>query len=220
MLDPVMIAVMATVTHPPQQQRSRESLEKLMVAGLEVLEEDGWDGFTIAAVAKRAGVGGASVYRRFEDKEALLLALHERFGQELSSQSLPAFRSLARADLDLETLVRRLLEETANIYLRREGLMRFFVLHSRVDPRLAASGDREIRALSLEFEDALLAHRDQFGCADPELAVAVSFQSVLDSFLGLVLQSGRAHSELDWEVMTEQLSAMTLAYLRADPPKT
>ena len=39
----------------------------------------------------------------------------------------------------------------------------------------------------LEFEEALLAHRDQFKCADPELAVAVCFQSALDSFLRLVL---------------------------------
>jgi hypothetical protein len=97
--------------------------------------------------------------------------------------------------------------------------MRFFVLHSRVDPRLAASGDREVRALALEFEDALLAHRDQFRCADPQLAVAVCFQSVLDSFLALLLGTGRAHAELGWETLTEQLSAMTLAYLRAEPLK-
>src|SRR3954452_24454317 len=140
---------MSLVTHPPQQQRSRDSLERLMVAGLQVLETEGWDGFTIAAVARKAGIGGSSVYRRFEDKEALMLALHQRFGQEINSLFLPAFRRLAREDLDLEPLVRRLLKETAKIYQYREGLMRFFVLHSRVDPRLAASGDREVRALAL-----------------------------------------------------------------------
>jgi AcrR family transcriptional regulator len=210
---------MSLVTHPPQQQRSRESLEKLMVAGLEVLETEGWDGFTIAAVAKRAGVGGASVYRRFEDKEALLLALHARFGQDLMDKSLPAYRALARSDLDLEPLVYGLVGELATTFRRHEGLMQFFIVHSRVDPRLAAAGDREIRATAFEFEQALLAHRDQFRCANPKLAVAACFQSVLDSFISLSQGTGRHVDELDWDVMVDQLSAMTVAYLRAKPTR-
>ena len=99
---------MSHVTHPPQQERSRESLEKVMVAGLDVLENEGWEGFTMAVVARRAGVGKASIYRRFEDKEALLLALHARFGEELMREWQPAMRELAESDLELEPMVRGL----------------------------------------------------------------------------------------------------------------
>src|SRR4051812_9689247 len=103
-------------THPPRQKRTRDSLDRLMAAGLEVLAEDGWDAFTIAAVAKRAGVGTASIYRRFEDKDAFKLALHRSFSDQLSADWLPAFRSVARADLDLETLVPTLIDALAKSF--------------------------------------------------------------------------------------------------------
>lgn len=202
-------------THPPQQKRTRDSLERLMAAGLDVLADDGWEAFTIAAVAKKADVGTASIYRRFSDKDAFKLALHRSFSDQISASWLPAFRSLARTDLDLETLVRRLIDALASSFRDNERVMAAIVRGAIADPRLRVVGDREIRALALEFEDALLAHRDQFGAVDPERAVAVSFQVSFDSFNRLLLFGGQAHPELDWEDLTDELSRMTLAYLRS-----
>jgi len=41
---------------PPQQRRSRESLERVLKAGELVLEQKGYEGFTIAEVSRRAKV--------------------------------------------------------------------------------------------------------------------------------------------------------------------
>jgi AcrR family transcriptional regulator len=210
---------MPVVTHPPRQKRTRESLEKIMSAGLQVLASKGSDGFTVAAVAERAGVGSTAIYRRFEDKDTLLLALHQRFSDEFLSTWRPSYRALARADLDLDALVRGFVGEMAAAYRHHEKLLRVFVTLAINDPRIADAGDRAVAAMALEFEEALLAHRDQFRCAKPELAVAMCFQTAQDSFLRLVLYGRQAHDELGWEPLADELSAMMLAYLLASPAR-
>jgi AcrR family transcriptional regulator len=210
---------MAIVTHPPKQKRTREALERILRSGTQILATSGWDGFTIAAVAERADVGSSAIYRRFKDKDALLLALHRRFEDDFLASWRPAYRALGRADLELEPLVRGFIEEMAAAFQHHQKLLRVFVIRAAVDPRIADAGDRSVAAMALEFEDSLLAHRDQFTCANPELAVAVCFQSALDSFLRLVLFGRQAHPELGWDRLTDELSAMTLAYLLTERPR-
>jgi AcrR family transcriptional regulator len=45
---------------------------RILRAAIEVFGDDGWGRFSIEAVARRAGVGKASVYLRWPNKEALL----------------------------------------------------------------------------------------------------------------------------------------------------
>ena len=188
-----------------------------MTAGLQVLETEGWDGFTISAVAARAGVGRAMVHRRFKDKDALLVALHAQFGEQIRTEFLPRYRAVARSDRDLDDLVEALIGELSATFRSREGLMRFFISRARVDERLAASADREVRVVALEWEHALLAHRAEFRCANPELAVTISFQLAFDSFVALLEGGSRSHPELSWDTLTRELSVVTLAYLRTEP---
>jgi AcrR family transcriptional regulator len=206
----------ALVTHPPKQKRTREALERILRAGLQILATSGWDGFTIGAVAARAGVGSSAIYRRFKDKDALLLALHRRFEDDFLASWRPAYRALARADLELEPLVRGFIGEMAAAFEHHEKLLRVFLIRAAVDPRIADAGDRSVAAMALEFEESLLAHRDQFTCPNAELAVGVCFQSALDSFVRLVLFGRQAHPELGWDRLTDELSAMCLAYLLSE----
>ncbi|MEP9363505.1 TetR/AcrR family transcriptional regulator [Nocardioides sp. CN2-186] len=46
--------------------------EKILAAALAEYGEHGWSGFTMDAVARRAGVGKSTVYLRWHDKDALL----------------------------------------------------------------------------------------------------------------------------------------------------
>lgn len=49
-----------------------------MAAVFELIGESGFAGFTVEAVAERAGVGKATIYRRWPNREALILAAAER----------------------------------------------------------------------------------------------------------------------------------------------
>src|SRR3954453_10834195 len=63
---------------PPLQTRSRESLERVLEAGQQLLEDAGWEGFTVQEVSRRAGVSIGSIYARAPSKDALILAVYDR----------------------------------------------------------------------------------------------------------------------------------------------
>ncbi|MGB7621434.1 MAG: helix-turn-helix domain-containing protein [Terriglobia bacterium] len=58
---------MAGKTLSPKQTRSRQPLERLSKAALDVLEDRGLDGTTIPRIATKAGLSPGAVYRRFQD---------------------------------------------------------------------------------------------------------------------------------------------------------
>ena len=59
--------------------------DKILAAALEEYGEHGWSGFTMDAVARRAGVGKSTVYLRWHDKDALLTEAVTRHGIELTT---------------------------------------------------------------------------------------------------------------------------------------
>jgi AcrR family transcriptional regulator len=57
----------------PGRPRSAEADEAIVDAALAVFAEEGFDGLTMEAVAARAGVGKATVYRRYPGKAELVI---------------------------------------------------------------------------------------------------------------------------------------------------
>ena len=63
-----------TATHPtPGRPRDPEVDRRIAQAALDLFGDAGWAGFAMEAVARRAGVGKASLYLRWSSKEALLV---------------------------------------------------------------------------------------------------------------------------------------------------
>ncbi|MGH2609674.1 MAG: TetR/AcrR family transcriptional regulator [Tepidiformaceae bacterium] len=85
----------------PREQRADDAVRR---ATLELLEEVGYGGLSIEAVAARAGVGKPTIYRRFRSKAELVFA-HAIHGPELGP--VPDTGSLRE---DLTALTQRILE--------------------------------------------------------------------------------------------------------------
>ena len=83
----------------PRQKRSREMVARLLDATATTLGERGLDGTTTNHIAERAGVSIGSLYQYFPDKDALVAALLERMGNDISQN----FRAQA-AVVDLNQL--------------------------------------------------------------------------------------------------------------------
>lgn len=95
-------------THPASgtsagRPRSEEAHQAILDATLELLAEVGFSALTVEGVASRAGVGKATIYRRWASKLPLVA---EAFGQ------LPAFEDVDTGSLadDLKQMLRRYLE--------------------------------------------------------------------------------------------------------------
>lgn len=73
---------MSAVPLPPGRPRDPDLDRRIAEAALDVFGDAGWAGFAMETVARRAGVGKASLYLRWSSKEALLTdAVTLRFTQ-------------------------------------------------------------------------------------------------------------------------------------------
>src|SRR5437868_13816777 len=80
---------------PPQQQRSRESFERVLEAAVELLETEGYPGFTLAEVSRHARVSIGSIYARVSSKDDLFYAIHERVMAQIGVEN-EVFSDLTR----------------------------------------------------------------------------------------------------------------------------
>jgi AcrR family transcriptional regulator len=77
----------------PSQARGEAKFERLLDAAHSLIEEQGVEEFSLADVAKRAGVATGSAYHFFPNLEAIFIALVERYDQaftEIVSEPIEA----------------------------------------------------------------------------------------------------------------------------------
>jgi AcrR family transcriptional regulator len=66
---------MAEVRQGPGRPRDRGIDQSIVRATQELLSERGYSGLTVDAVADRAGVGKAAIYRRYANKQDLIFSV-------------------------------------------------------------------------------------------------------------------------------------------------
>src|SRR3954470_13798978 len=136
---------------PPKQRRSREAWNRVLDAGVAILEEAGYDAFTIAAVCQRARVAPPAIYARTASKDALFLAVYEHGIARLRADEA-VFADAARwADLEPAALVRQAVAEMVGISLRHQSFLRAVVLISAAHPEVQRRGSRYSRELGEQF---------------------------------------------------------------------
>ena len=168
-------AAAAAGTEPPRRGRPRDARcdHAILQATLDMLAEGGAANLSIDGVAARAGVGKATIYRRWSSKEALLL---EALGTDTTTLASPDTGNL-RSDLEayFEALIERLRES--------EG--------SDVLPHLieAACYDAEVRTSLDEYLSSrqkplrsILQRAQQRG----EIAAGIDLKVVADLLVGPV----------------------------------
>ena len=163
---------------PPKQQRSREAWNRVLDAGVALLEAGGYEAFTIAAVCERAAVAPPAIYARTTSKDALLLAVYEhgiarlRADQgRLRDAEVPEGRAPA-------VLVRAVVAETVAIPLRHQAFLRPVVLLSAAHPEVRSRGSRYSQELGEQFLEALTPALSAVTHPDPEAAVRGAFGTV------------------------------------------
>src|SRR5881227_2724109 len=139
---------------PPLQNRSRESLERVLIAGKKLLEEVGWEGFTIQEVSKRAKVSIGSIYARAPSKEALILAVYDRAIERIAAENAAGLTGDEAWDrMKTPDLIAGAVQEVGTQTLRHERLLSRIMNRAPVDPVIKARGDVQIRRLGERFEE-------------------------------------------------------------------
>ena len=81
----------------PVRGPGRDTLDNILTAAGQVLDDAGYEGLSTTAVAQQAGVSTATVYRHFPDKHAVLRALVIRLQSERAASFVPLYEQVATA---------------------------------------------------------------------------------------------------------------------------
>jgi AcrR family transcriptional regulator len=162
---------------PPLQRRSQESLERVLQAGLEVLQQDGFEGFTLQEVSRRAGVSIGSIYARVPSREALIMAIYEQ-AMSWTDEQNQIIRDAIRDDLSPRERIEAIVADTANDMLGHADVLRVFMRQAPLNPDIWQRGAEKSHETSRVFERTILEHREDISHPEPELAVDVAWRMV------------------------------------------
>jgi AcrR family transcriptional regulator len=98
--------------YQPQQQRSRETLQRVLDAFVELLAKKPFEEITMAELARRSRIAVTSIYARFENKQALVLAAHERHRDDMIREIDKLLDPAAWEGASLDTIARKVMSAT------------------------------------------------------------------------------------------------------------
>ncbi|MFI5614146.1 TetR/AcrR family transcriptional regulator [Amycolatopsis sp. NPDC051903] len=193
---------------PPQQARSRASLQKVLAAAERVLADGGIAEFTVAAVAERAGLSVGAIYRRFSGKDQLLHAVKDQVLGQLETSVSDALRSSAPG-----------LREVFGAFTG--ALARTFAHHDRIFPELldgqrAEGRERGLQALA-SIQQALVEAAEpclgEVRRPDRAPAVRMAARTVIGSCVHRAATSRFWSDGLSWTTWATETTELALAYL-------
>lgn len=164
---------------PPKQARSRRTMDRIASAALELVEEVGVEGATIAAIVRRAETSVGSFYARFPGKEDLIRHLRDRVWTEATERWDGALEGEAWEGLSLarvvEGVVGLLLRSMEADYQRRKVLGPELRSGAKVSSRAHVFHAHLLRTVLPLF----LARRGAISHPDPESAVQFGYRVVV-----------------------------------------
>jgi AcrR family transcriptional regulator len=209
-----------TPYHPPQQKRSRESLERLLDAAEEQMAAVGIESFTIADVVRQAELSVGAFYARFPDKKSLLHAVQNRFYNRVEPLLHARMRERASGAANLAEAVDILLDTLIRHITGNRELSRAFMMHSVFDPVMRARGERINKERREVFSSVLLEHRDEIGHEDPKLAIDVAYGLYAALVRGTLVfgQQHELYIDVSNKTVEDELKRALILYLRGEAP--
>lgn len=203
---------------PPRQVRTQESLERLLDAAEELLQDKRFEDVHVSEIARRAETSVAAFYRRFKDKDALLHALHERLCEEAFATAEDALAPARWAGASIREILGSVVPFLIDAMKSRGALDRAVYQRGLSDEAMRERSNRLIRYVMEGLSDLMLARDAQITHPEPANAVAFSLLQLV-SLLVHTYTVGLSDVELvpmSDEQIAQRLIDSCVAYLGAD----
>ncbi len=211
-----------TPSNPPRSRKGEQTRGRLVKAGKEVFERDGFLNARISDIAKRAKVSYGAFYHYFDSKEQLFREVAEAQEERLTAppDEMADPRPTRLTPLDrIREANRRYLER----YRREARIMGVIEQVSRYDPYVNAARMASQRHFSQRSEAAIRRWQSE-GQVDARVNPAIAADalgSMIARFAELWLTQG--YREYDFDEVVEQLTllwANALGLDRTQPANT
>ena len=190
----------------PKQERSRATVERILAAGQRCLAEHGYEGTSTNRIADAAGISPGSLYQYFPNKDAVVVAVIDRFTDALTAQI--ARDLAARLDQPPAQAVRTTIESLLDaLDVHPEFVRVAFEQTERLQyGRKLAAFEHRIEELTTAY---LLLHGDRSrSAAEREAAVWIGVRAVGD----LTVRYALERPEISREDFLSAFTRLVLAY--------
>lgn len=190
----------------PTQARARQTVDAILEAAAEIFDAHGFDGGTTERIVARAGVSVGSMYQYFPDKSALLLALADRYREDMEALQrrwLDGLRTAPSLDEGLRTYVDWLVASHAV-----RPRLRCLMFEQQAFPPEVACRMAELHAHTVDG----LAHWLEGRVARPRVTAILLHRTVPALVHHFVLHP---HPEVPVDVATTEVFTLARAYLEA-----
>ncbi len=204
--------------HVVHQDRSRETLTRILVAAEQLLETREFDQLTMVELAKQARCGVGTVYGRLPSKESLLVCLHERYMKAALKNASNVLEKYS--DGDLSVRVGGLCAMIVDFLAANRGVTRAITNYLYVRPTNEVdSGVADFRrtaTMGVKQAAAFLAERVDRGVhRRPESACEFGLQAAIDVAQSRIVFGERSGLQIHYSnrILKKRISALLLAYL-------
>ena len=180
-----------------------------------MLATDGWAGFSVPAVSRRASISVPLLYRRFGTKEGLFLAAQAHGLRR--TERLIADRLGSTAPAGPEDAVHAAVSAIAEVFAVHGPFLRALRDRAFVDARVREVGAASLREARDAFARHVLTAREWITHPDPVTATDVCFRVVSAASDQEAQLGGPVTTELNWDSVVAQLSQCCIAYLGVAP---
>lgn len=188
-----------------KKQLKEHRVESLLLAAVEEFLEKGYDGASVDAIAKRAGVSKGGFYHHFPNKEVLLMEANQKLSEPIMEMAEKAYSNSSVMDG-----LRQYIKEYLNYWASRPRELSFFFLSMSKALQAPALMEyyREYVNQSTAFLVGMFQKAVESGEADlkdPE-AYGISLMGALDG----VVSYAMIHPEEDVELLVERFEQVWL----------
>jgi AcrR family transcriptional regulator len=126
----------------PRQARSKDTLERLLDAAHELLEEGSFADASVQKITARAKSSVGAFYARFSDKDALLQHVHQRYADEAIDTADKALLPERFTGVPIGEITRVAVDFIAKQYREKPGLHREIARQNSADARFRERSQR------------------------------------------------------------------------------
>lgn len=190
----------------PQQIRSQQRVEEILLAAADLLVEEGYEGLSTTSIAQRAGISVGSLYQFFANKDAILQALAQRYLEKMTLLNEAVFTADA-VYVPLEILFGRTVDTLVAVAERNRGFHQLFNM-PWISPELQAVADASTKAMVTEIRKIIMGKAPHLKEADANVAAQV----LMNMIKGLLPMVETADSDQRPAIIAE-FKRMGVAYL-------
>jgi AcrR family transcriptional regulator len=123
-----------SVRRMPEQERSINSMNRMIEAGEQLFYEGGSSALTLNAVLERADTSTGSFYARFGDMRGFTNAMHEHVLELVSAELINAYAKASKQP-DLESAVYAICIEAFKVVSKHKFALFYFAVGNLQDPQ-------------------------------------------------------------------------------------